>query len=686
MSSLGSFENPGSVAVVGASDDVSKWGYWVGRGALAGASQRKVYMVNRAADTVLGEKAYASLSDLPEIPELVVICVPARFVHAVVDEALERGTRAFLGITAGTPDTKGLRAKLRAKKARMIGPNSLGLYDSATTLQLAWGMFSRGHLAIVSQSGQLGSEIVKLAEHHGLGISRFISIGDQLDVTAAELLERLVADDNTQLVALYMESFSGGAVLVEVLRRLRQAGKLVLVLTTGASEASQRLAASHTGSITSALDTVRAACRAAGAALVSTPTRLVNAALLLREAPLPKGRRVALISDSGGQGGIAADVAAACGLKVPVLSSELRRKLSSLLPEAASAENPIDLAGAGEADLQTYAKLAEILLGSDEVDAVAFSGYLGCYGEDTPAIEAKEMAVADQLQKAALKAGKPLVVHSMSAASNVVKYMRANGVPTFHGIEFALGALAVGVDLCRWPGRELTSTTAATGGLPEPGYWGARKLLSELKIAAPEGRLVRSRADLALCADLTFPVVLKAGWLEHKSEHRGVVLNIPDMLTLEAAFDEMHGRLGGGDYVVEEQDGREHCIEMLIGAQRDPDFGPTVVVGAGGTQVELHRDVCIELAPVDHATAVDMIDRLRCRPLLAGWRGAPAVDVDGLARIVVAVSEAMASNISMSEFEVNPVRVAPDGALAVDALVVRSSSNQSMQLADVETE
>ncbi|MFB9166273.1 acetate--CoA ligase family protein [Arthrobacter psychrochitiniphilus] len=673
-SSLKAFRDPSSVAVVGASDDQAKWGYWLARGALSGAHRRDVYLVNGSAATVQNETAYSSISALPGVPELVVLCVPPRFVTEVVREALAAGVKAFLGITAGVLEEEALGAMIRAAGARIIGPNSLGLFDASSSLQLAWGHFSPGPLAIISQSGQLGSELAILAARAGMGVSRFVSIGNQLDVNAAELVADLADHEQSKIIALYLESFTSGVQLVETIRDLSLAGKTTLVLTTGASDASQRLAQSHTGSLTSALDTVDAACRAAGAIRVATPTELVNAARYLSVAAKPASRRTALISDSGGQGGIAADVAAVHGLDAPIFSEQLQRQLAEILPAGAAVSNPIDLAGAGEANLDVYADLVEVLMSSGEVDSVVLSGYFGCYGSDTPAIEARELSVADRMADIVKAAGMPLVVHSMSSDSAVVARLWADGIPTYPGIEIALRTLSLAAQLSASPGRVLGSPEQKLAE-PESGYWQARAFLAELGISAPEGRLANNRADVARASEeLRYPLVLKAGWLEHKSEHDGVKLGLGSAEQLMAAFEDMQARLGDGEYVVEEQDIRQNTVEVLVGARQDRDFGPVVTVGAGGTETELHKDISVELAPVDHATALEMIGRLKCLPLLQGWRGRPATDIQALAAMVVSISEAVAANQNITEFEVNPIRVAPEGALAVDALVLTAAA------------
>ncbi len=668
--SLGSFRDPGSVAIVGASDDQAKWGYWLARGALGGGHRRTVHLVNASSSSIQGQAAFANLSALPEVPELVVLCIPPRFVEGVVAEALDLGVKAFLGITAGVLDEQRLGDTIRAAGARIVGPNSLGLYDASSELQLAWGNFHPGSLAIVSQSGQLGSEIAILGARAGLGVSRFVSVGNQLDVNATELLEDLIDHEATQIVALYLESFTDGAQLVRTLRRLAEAGKPTVVLTTGASEGSRRLARSHTGSLTSALDTVDAACRAAGAIRVSTPTELIAIARYLSVAPRPSGRRIAVVSDSGGQGGIAADVAAACGLTTPVFSAALQAVVAARLATGGSVSNPVDLAGAGEADLHAYADLSRILLESGEVDAVVLSGYFGCYGEDTASLHDAELAVVDRLGDLVQTSHLPLVVHTMSAGSPAVARMRERGIAAFFDVESVMRALAHAAHLNAWPGRDV-KVLDATAAVPAPGYWSARALLAELGVQVPRGSRVHSRDELpAAVGDLTPPLVLKAGWLEHKSEHAGIQLGLDSLAAVTAAHDDMTARLGEGEYVLEEQDRRADVVEVLVGGRQDPDFGPLVVVGAGGTEAELRRDVCVELAPVDCSTAMSMISRLACLPLLQGWRGRPAVDLTALASIVVAVSESIATHAHIEDLEINPIRVAPDGALAVDALIV----------------
>lgn len=667
------FSAPASVAVVGASGDPAKWGYWLASGALQGADRRDVHLVNRRAEQVLGHPCVPSLADLPAAPELVALCVPADAVAAVVAEGLDLGVRGFLGITAGIPDEAGLAAEIRARGARLVGANSLGIYDAESRLQLVWGNLTAGPLAVVSQSGQLATEIAAIGARHGLGISRFVSIGNQSDVTAPELLADLAGHDATRVVAVYLESFTDGEALFDTLATLRAAGKPTVLLTVGASAASARLARSHTGSLTSSMDIVDAVCRATGVLRVNTPAEVIDAARAALHAPLPAGRRVAIVGDSGGQSAIAADMASGKGLTVPQLSESATAALAAALPPGAGCNNPVDLAGAGERDLDNYPALVEQVLTPDDVDAVVLTGYFGCYGTDAPGRADHEIEVARRLGAVAARIGKPVLVHTMGPDTEAAKTLWDSGVPAFGTIESAVGALA-GLARLGQPRPDAPATTIDAGADDlAPGYWWARALLTSIGIDFPGARLVRDHRDLdAAASELTFPVVLKAGWLEHKSEAGGVVVGIADRDHLVAAFADMYGRLGDGDYVVEQQDARRHVVEMLVGARRDPDLGPVVVVGAGGTETEVHQDVRLERAPVSEATAAAMIAGLRSAPLLAGWRGRPPVDAAGLAALVSRVSQLVAARPDIAEIELNPVRVGTDAALPVDALIVAS--------------
>ncbi|XAS77488.1 acetate--CoA ligase family protein [Dermatophilaceae bacterium Sec6.4] len=665
------FNDPASVAVVGASDNPAKWGFWLARGALEGRHRRSVDLVNHTHDTVLGQPSARSLSELDHPPELVALAVPAAAVSAVVAEGLALGVRGFLGVTAHVAQEADLARRIRDGGARLLGANSLGVYDAETELQLAWGHFRPGPVAIVTQSGQLGSELAIRFARRGIGVSRFVSVGNQSDIDAAEILDQLRKHRSTEVIALYLEGFASGVQLFETLRLLRATGKPTLLLTVGSSAASARLARSHTGSLTAATDLIDAACRAAGVLRVRTPAELVDVAEGFLTVRGTSGLRVGIAGDSGGQCGIAADVATDAGLIVAPFDDNVEQGLAQVVPEGAARENPVDLAGSGEADLTAYATVIESMLADPGIDAAVLTGYFGRYSEDTPPLADRELQVAQRIGEIAQETGKAIVVHSMAPDGPVARHLWNSGIPVVASIEKAVRMIR-GLSVLHAEPVAPSPTSSSNDETPtSPGYLAAQQLLTAAGITMPDARAARDRSEIRDAArTLHPPYVLKAGWIEHKTEADGVILGLLDEAQLVAAYDLMSDRLGEGEYVVEEQDTREHCLEIIVGARRDPSLGPVIVLGMGGTDAEVWRDIAIECAPIDEPGALAMINRLRCAPLLHGWRGRPACDIGALAAVAAALSRLVCARVDIAEIELNPVRVGPQGAVAVDALLV----------------
>lgn len=665
---LSVFSDPQSVAVVGASPNRAKWGYWLAAGAFTGAHRRNVHLVSARGSEILGHPCVPTLSALDEAPELVALSVPGPAVGEVVDEALAMGTRGFLGITASVAAEDAIAARIRAAGARLIGANSLGIYDAEGELDLSWGNFTPGPMAIVSQSGQLGSELARLGQRNGIGVSRFVSIGNQTDVTATELLVNLVDHEPTKVVIVYLESFAGGENLFAALRALRAAGKPTILLTIGASTAGSRLARSHTGSLTAPIDIVDAACRVAGVLRAQSPSEAIDVARSVIAGAAPAGRRTVIVGDSGGQCGVAADQATAHGLSVPALSAATDAVLTELLPSGAATSNPVDLAGAGEADMTNYVRAVSQALADPGIDSAVLTGYFGCYGVDNPDLMSTELDAARKIASAAAAAGKPLYVHSMEPSGTVADALWESGVPTFGTVEplvRAIAGTAVYGDEVRF-----VASGSETGTAPTHGYWNARAMLTNLGVTFPAGAVVTTRDEAVTAATaLSEPLVLKAAWLEHKSDVGGVKTGLSTDQVADA-FDDMYARLGDGRYFLEEMDTRPDGVEVLIGCQRHPDLGMTVTVGTGGTATEVYADIAMEMAPVDSDTAANMLSRLKAHKLLTGWRGKPATDTTALADVVAAISRFAAADRRITEIELNPVRVTPSGVIALDALIV----------------
>jgi acyl-CoA synthetase (NDP forming) len=647
---LDSLFAPSSVAIVGASRDPGKWGGLLARGALKGAHRRTVSLVNRHGGEILGSPAYPTLGDLPEAPELVVACVPAAALEETVDAALAAGARAIVGISAGlgAAEERAVAARVREAGALLLGPNCLGVYDRDAELDLApWVDFPPGEIGLIAQSGNLSLELGLLAQRVGLGFSRFASLGNQADLEAAELAEEFAHHDGTRLIALYVEDFRDGRAFA---RAARDAGKPVVLLTVGESDAGVRAARSHTGALVSDLAAVDAACRAAGIFRVSTPSELVDAAeALLRGRPL-RGRRVAVLGDGGGHGVVAADVVTRAGLELPLLSDELADALARELPETATTTNPIDFAGGAEQDITSFERVARALAASEEVDALLVSGYFGGYGSDA------ELAVAH-----ALPDELPIVVHALYPDSPAAGALRARGALVYREIERAARALHVLAPRAMRAIGELADDVPPAA----EGYFASRALVESAGIPLAAARPVRTAQEaLAAAAELGYPVVLKDLSREHKSDGGGVIIGIRDADALAAAF------AAAGEWSVEQMAPLAEGVELIIGVRRDPRFGPLLLVGLGGVYAELLHDVAVALAPVEPDEAEELLLSLRSAALFTGARGRPPLDVAAAARAAAALSGLAARAPWLAEVEINPLLVTPDGALGLDARLV----------------
>ncbi len=659
---------PESVAVVGASEDPRKWGNWLAQGALRGESRRPAYLVNHRATQLFGRPVHASLADLPERPDLVVVTVPLAVLDTAVDEALAAGARAIVAITAGT-DTAGdaaLAARVRAAGAVLLGPNCLGVLDSGEQLDLASAELPAGSIGLISQSGNLALELGLLAAPEGLGFSRFASLGNQADLDATDLIRAFAAHDQTRLIALYVEDFRDGRAFARAAAEAVQSGKPVLALAIERGEATSRAVSSHTGALASDGAAIDAAFRAAGIQRIRTPREMIDTAQALLRCPPARGRRVAVLADGGGHGSIAAGVAADLGLTLPELAPEVADGLRAQLPAAAGVSNPVDLAGGAERDVHTFDRVALTLLASDQADALIITGYFGGYAEYGFADEEKR--VAEELGAIARRTGRPVVVHTMYPRDGAAQAAREAGVPVYEAVEQAAAAVArladAGAARPR-PAPELPPPEAEAEG---DGYEAARALLAAGGVPFGAQRTVSTGAQaLAAAEEIGYPVVLKALGALHKSEGGGVVLGLRDATGLARAFDAMQARLAPPAHSVEAMAPLADGVELLIGARWDPRFGPVVLAGAGGIYAEVLRDTTVALAPVDPAQAETMLRSLRIAGLLLGARGRPAVDLSGAAAALSALSRVAAAHPELSELEVNPLLVTPAGAIALDA-------------------
>jgi acyl-CoA synthetase (NDP forming) len=675
--------DPSSLAIVGASNDPAKWGMWLARGALRGAHRRDVHLVNRNGGEVLGRPAYRSLAELPGPPELVVISLPAPAFEETIDAALAAGARAIVAITAGLGETgegglareRAVTERVRAAGAVLLGPNCLGVYDAFAELDLGSSEFAPGPIGLVSQSGNLALEVSLLAEEVGLGVSRFASLGNQADLELSELVVALTGHQQTRAIGVYCEDFRDGRAFVRAAAAAREAGKPVLLIAGGTTPVGERAAYSHTGALVSPSVAVDAACRAAGVLRIATPKELVEAAQFLLAGNPPRGKRLAIVSDGGGSAVVAADLASGLGLDLPRLSDDLAGRLAAVMPSTATTTNPVDFAGAGEQDLATYERVPRLLLESGEVDCVFLTGYVGGYGAVSEELAGPETEAARGLARATVDTGRPAVVQTMYWRTSPAAALREGGVAVYRDVQAALGAIALAVEHGAARPRGVPELPPPREARSEDGYFGARGLLAEGGFPFAAARVATSPDEaVAAAEEIGYPVVLKALGALHKSDSGGVVLGIDGAELLAQALARMAASAG---YAVEQMVSAPGGVELIVGARRDPRFGPLVLVGLGGVYAEVFGDVAVALAPAEADELEELLLGLRAAPLLTGSRGRPALAVRAAAEAAATLSRVAAEHPELAELEVNPLLVTPEAAIGLDARLVYANRHAS---------
>ncbi|MCH6468906.1 acetate--CoA ligase family protein [Sinomonas terrae] len=666
-----------SVAIIGASNDHTKYGNWLSVQALRMVETHTVHLVNRRGEPVLGRPTVRSLAELTEPVDLAVIAVPAQSFEAAVDDALLAGARALVGVTAGFAETgaegraaqERIVAKVREAGAVLLGPNCLGVIDSTVGLTLASNPLPAGPVTLLSQSGNMALELSQFLSEHNLGFARFASLGNQADVGVADLIRSCIEHEGTHVIAAYCEDFGDGRDFVAAAAAAREAGKPVVLLTVGGSEASVRGAQSHTGSLTSDTAVIDAACRAAGVYRVNSPRELAGVVAMLLSCPPRPVRSVGVLADGGGHASVASDVTTAAGLSVPEFAPATQAVLTAELPPSAGVANPVDLAGAGEQDITSFGRVLETMLSDADVDAVLMTGYFGGYGEYGEGLARREIETAHRLAEVARQHQKPVAVHTMRASSPAARVLAEQGVPVFSAVEDAaraLGILARGAAAPRPPAEVPAALPAVSDS-----YWEARELLAGAGLPYPAAEMVGSADDAVAAAERAgYPVVLKAMGLLHKSDAGGVALGLKDAVALRAAYAGMDGRLAAPAYCVEAMADLTDGVELIVGVQTDPRFGPVAMVGLGGIMTEVLEDVAFALAPIDAESARELLESLHAAAILHGVRGRPAVDLDAAAAAIASVTELAAAHPEIAELEVNPLLATPSGALGLDARIV----------------
>ena len=690
---------PHSVAVIGATDRAGSVGRAVVWSLVSSPFGGTVYPVSDKRTSVSGIKAYPRIADIPEPVELAVIVTPAKTVPSIISECVADGVRGIIVISAGFREhgeegkqlEQQILERLAGTGVRLIGPNCLGVMNPLSGLNATFAttIARPGNVAFISQSGALCTAVLDWCQKEMVGFSAFVSVGSMLDVGWGDLIDYLGNDSRTHSIVMYMESVGDARSFLSAAREV-SLNKPIIVIKAGRTQAAALAAASHTGALTGSDEVLRAAFRRCGVLRVDTIADLFYMAEVLSKQPRPKGPRLAVVTNAGGPGVLAADSVIANGGQLAELSAKSMEELNSMLPPHWSRNNPVDILGDALPD--KYAKVVEIVSQDANVDGVLT---ILC-----PQGMADPTQTADRLRAFAHSTGKPLIASWMGGAEMTagIDVLNRAGIPTF---PFPDTAARVFNYMWRYsynlrglyetpalPEADQGPDRASAERVIQAARQAGRTILTEVEskqllsdygipvvptsVAATEAEAVEEAGKIG------YPVVLKllSGTITHKTDVGGVALNLLDAEAVHAAFRKIQRSVG-------EKAGEGHFLgvtvqpmvrlggyELIVGSSIDPQFGPVLLFGAGGQLVEVFKDRALGLPPLNTTLARRMVEQTRVHDALRGVRGRAPVDLAALDELLVLFSQLVVEQPWIKEIDINPLLASPEGLLALDARVV----------------
>ena len=676
MHNLSALLEPAGIVVVGASASPGKLGAAMAE-SLAPFPSPVALVNSRNPDGTMHSSVAAAAAASPAPLDLAVLCVPASVTGQVLRECAASGVKAALVCAGGFSEAgesgavfeRQVVEAVKDTGIRLLGPNTSGFFVPHRSLRASFvpgvAELSQGSVAVVAASGGVNHVLAFQLEKAGVGVSLGIGIGAGIDISAPEVLDYLITHEQTKVVALHLENVADGPALLEAVRKLT-ASKPLVALVVGRNDVSE-FAQSHTGALATSWRTTRSALKQAGAVLVDDEVQLVEAVAALTGQRLKPSSNpgVGLITGQAGPGLLIADALHSAGVSVPRLSAASQETIAGLLPPLTFQANPVDTGRPGPG----YDRIIAAVTSDPSVDL------LGVYGltepiADLPASIAESGAAGllpilvgvdgpdsdvERSRKSAQDLGLPLLSGPTSLARGLVALVddaRAQFEQSFHPVEEPV---------------DVTGPLAITGPWDEIR---SKELLDALGISTPPRKRCADRAAAhQALADLGAPVAVKLVDAEvlHKTDMGGVHLGITSAASLDAALDSLES-VGAKEFLVETM--ASPGVDLVVGARRDPVFGPILVLGLGGTAAEVLADVAIRTVPLNERTAAAMADELQARELLNGFRNGPVLDRSELAGIVVRLGKALLANDGIAEIEINPLRLTADGLVALDAVVI----------------
>ncbi len=682
--------NPEKIAVIGASKTPEKVGHEILSNLIDGRFKGEIVPVNPTTDKVLGLKCYPDLKAYGGNIDLSIIVIPTMAVKSAVEESLAANAKAICVISAGFKEIgkegEALEIELAelcaAKGARLLGPNCLGLINTHHSMNASFAthMPMCGGISVISQSGALCTAILDWAASRHLGLSKMVSMGNKADLSETDFITELRHDDDTSVIVGYLESIDSGKEFIEAAKETAPI-KPIVILKSGVTKAGGKAASSHTGSLAGADVAYDAAFLRSGVIRAATFEELFDYATAFSMQPLPQGRKVAIITNAGGPGIMAADAVELAGMEVCALAGSSATALREKLPAAASVGNPIDVLG--DADSGRYVDAVEAAQGDDAVDAIIV--LLTPQAMTKPAETARAIAECTNQKK-------PILVSFMGGADVMPgrDELVASNLPDYPSPERAVGALRAMCQYAEWlklPKREIKSfdvdkkevakiiKSHAADGKNQIGEAAAKEIFSAYGINIPAGGSATTADEaVALAEGIGYPVVMKIASADvlHKSDMGGVKLNLGSADEVRDTYEGMmesiqhllpEAKLDGVYIETMCREGRE----VIIGMTRDPQFGPLLMFGLGGIFVEVMKDVAFRLAPLTETEAMDMLKSTKSFALLEGVRGQAGVNIPAIINVIQRVSQLVTDFPVIAEMDINPFLVGAYGEKSVAA-------------------
>jgi len=680
--------HPKSVAIIGASPDANKLNgrpfHYMRRDGYAGA----IYPVNPRYEEIDGVKCYADIASLPEAPDMAIVAVSAARCVETVEALGRKGCAVAVIFSSGFgemgPQGKALEAELlevaRAHGIRICGPNNLGLISGFDKVTATFSQYADeppvpGPVAFASQSGAFGTGIAALARSRGIGFGYFVNTGNQIDISLMEVLEEAMADERIKVGAAYFEGLADADALVSVADSAMQRGKPLIAVKVGRKSAGARAAASHTGSLAGEDAVFDGVAKQHGIIRARNEEHMLDLVAALTTTEPPKGRGLAIITQSGGAGCLMADRAEELGLEVPEPGAATRAKLKDVVPDFGALGNPVDITGQFLANPQMLKDSVRIVLEDPEIDiAVVWLQLMHGYAD----------MLIDTFHEIKEATDKPFVVCWIEAPPGARETLAEMGICLIPATERVIDAAAGLVEFAeareRCAGRaahEVVEAQTAEDAKPVPSAQAHTRLVAAGVPLVDCALAADPEAAVAAADKLGYPVVLKieSPDILHKFDVGGVALGLKDADAVAAAAKAMLDSVGRAqpDARIEGfllQPMTQPATEMVIGMRRDPVFGPVVMVGFGGVFIEVLKDVAFARAPLTLADAKHMLGRLQGKAMLEGQRGRTAPDLDALAKALVAVGDFALANPDVAELDLNPVFADAEGVRAVDWLMM----------------